>query len=424
MSSAIKFVEEIISTPAILLGLIALAGLILQGAKPEKIIGGTIKTILGFVLVTVGAQVVSESLRGFDELFELSFGVIGVVPNTDAMAATLMNEFGSAAASIMILGFAVNVLLARFTPLKYIFLTGHICLYFAILIAACLTKLGLTDGSLVAVGGILLGVLMVLLPALAQPTMRKITGKNDVALAHAGTIAYWLAAQAGKLFAANKKSTEEINFPKTLNFMRDSSISIALVMFPLYVVVCVWAKSPAEILDGKNFLLYSLIQSVTFAAGVYVILTGVRLVIAEIVPAFKGISKKLVSHAKPAIDCPIVFPYAPNAVLIGFIASFVGCLFGLGVIIFFNGLCASLPLILPGVVPQFFCGATAGVFGNATGGIKGCIVGAFLNGVITSILAALSMELFMDLGYSQVVFGDSDFNILALLLLKLVEWGN
>ena len=29
-----------------------------------------------------------------------------------------------------------------------------------------------------------------------------------------------------------------------------------------------------------------------------------------------------------------------------------------------------LTIVIPGVVPHFFCGATAGVFGNATGGRK------------------------------------------------------
>jgi ascorbate-specific PTS system EIIC-type component UlaA len=32
------------------------------------------------------------------------------------------------------------------------------------------------------------------------------------------------------------------------------------------------------------------------------------MVIAEIVPAFKGIADKLVKDAKPALDCPTVFP--------------------------------------------------------------------------------------------------------------------
>ena len=65
----------------------------------------------------------------------------------------------------------------------------------------------------------------------------------------------------------------------------------------------------------------------------------------------------------PALDCPVVYPYAPNAVLIGFLFSFLGGLAGL----FLLGQ-MKMVLILPGVVPHFFTGATAGVFGNSTGG--------------------------------------------------------
>ncbi|MEE1974331.1 PTS transporter subunit IIC, partial [Maribacter flavus] len=44
----------------------------------------------------------------------------------------------------------------------------------------------------------------------------------------------------------------------------------------------------ASVAKGKHWFMFSLMLSITFAAGVYVILQGVRMVIAEIVPAFKG----------------------------------------------------------------------------------------------------------------------------------------
>ena len=46
-------------------------------------------------------------------------------------------------------------------------------------------------------------------------------------------------------------------------------------------------------------------------------------------------------------------------------------------------------IILPGAVVHFFCGATAGVCGNATGGLKGCVASSYfsrLPSFITSLL--------------------------------------
>lgn len=139
-------------------------------------------------------------------------------------------------------------------------------------------------------------------------------------------------------------------------------------MMIIYLIMAVSAGREyveATFSGGQNYLVYAIIMAITFAAGVFIILQGVRLILAEIVPAFTGFSEKLVPNARPALDCPVVYPYAPNAVLFGFLFSFLGGLVGL----FLLGQ-MKLVLILPGVVPHF-TGATAGVFGNATGGRRG-----------------------------------------------------
>ncbi len=46
-------------------------------------------------------------------------------------------------------------------------------------------------------------------------------------------------------------------------------------------------------------------------------LYGVRQLINQIIPAFQGISEKLIPGAVPAFDVPILFNYKPNAVIIG-----------------------------------------------------------------------------------------------------------
>lgn len=113
------------------------------------------------------------------------------------------------------------------------------------------------------------------------------------------------------------------------------------------------------------------------------------MVIGELVPSFKGISEKVIKDAKAGVDCPIVFPYAPNAVLIGFLCSLIGAGVGLGISIGISaatrGSVNVIPVIIPGIVAQFFLGATTGVFANARGGLLGTIIAAFLNGIIITL---------------------------------------
>lgn len=419
MNNFLVFIQDVLSTPALLIGTMALVGLIAQGRPIEEVIKGTIKTILGFIIIGAGAGILVGALNYFGELFNFTFGVQGVVPNNEAIVSLALNEYAQATALIMAFGMVANLVLARFSQWKFIFLTGHHTLYMAALIAVVLTVGGLEGWQLIVAGSALLGFTMVFFPMLAQKTMFKITGEPSIAFGHFGTLGYVLAAWLGTVFGKGSKSTEDIKFPKRLSFLRDTSVAIALTMFMFFILVSVIAslkpEYTVEMTGGLNWFLFSVIQSLTFAGGVYVVLSGVRLLIAEIVPAFKGISEKIVPNALPALDCPIVFPFAENAVLIGFLVSFIGGLTGLGILVLLGGT-LSLPLILPGVIPHFFCGATAGVFGNATGGRRGAIIGAFGHGLLITFLPAFLMPVLGALGFANTTFSDSDFTAVGIVM--------
>lgn len=415
----LNILTDILSVPAVLVGLIACTGLIAQKKPASETIKGTLKTILGFLVLSGGAGIVVGSLGHFGTMFTSGFHVQGVVPNNEAVVALALKEYGTATALIMVFGMLANILIARFTPMKYIFLTGHHTLYMACLIAVILVVGGLSGATLIIVGSIVLGLVMAFFPAIAQPTMRKITGKDDVAFGHFGTTGYVLSAWVGKLVGKGSKSTEELELPKNLSFLRDSSISISITMGILYVIVAIAAGKEyveSQLSAGQNYIIFSLLQAITFAAGVFVILQGVRLILAEIVPAFTGISMRLVPNAKPALDCPVVFTYAPNAVLIGFISSFIGGILGL----FMLGMLKAT-LILPGVVPHFFCGATAGVFGNATGGRRGAVIGSFAHGLLITFLPVILMPVLGGLGFANTTFSDADFGVVGIILGNIVK---
>ncbi|MCA0170654.1 PTS ascorbate transporter subunit IIC [Bacillus sp. RAR_GA_16] len=411
--------KDILGTPAILVGLFALIGLLLQKKDVANVISGTLKTIMGFVILGAGAGVLVASLDNFSSMFDHAFKIQGIIPNNEAIVALAQDAFGAETAMIMLFGMVANILLARLTPFKYIFLTGHHTMFMACLIAVILSTGGFSGATMIITGSLILGSLMVLLPALLQPYTRKITGSDDFAIGHFGSFGYLIAATVGKAVGKNSKSTEEIKVPKSFNFLRDTSVSVSLTMAILFFVVALFTGPTfieSELSGGTNFLVFSFMQALTFAAGVYIILAGVRMLLSEIVPAFKGIADKVVPNAIPALDAPSVFPFANNAVIIGFFFSFVA-----GLLSMFLLPILGLKVIVPGLVPHFFTGAAAGVFGNATGGRKGAVFGSMANGVIISFLPALLLPVLGSLGFQGTTFGDSDFGVVGLLLGGLIE---
>ncbi|WP_099331220.1 PTS ascorbate transporter subunit IIC [Priestia aryabhattai] len=423
MNQVLNVLVNVLSEPSVLVAIIALVGLLAQKKNLSDTLKGTTKTFVGFLVITAGAGILQQALAPFGEMFKAAFNVNGVVPNNEAIVAIALSKYGSSTALIMFFGMIVNLLIARFTRFKYIFLTGHITLYMSCMIAIILSVSGFTSFSLILFGALTVGIFMTLSPALVQPFIRKLTGNDNVALGHSGAIGFAVGGLVGMAVKGKKEivSTEKINFPKGLGFLRDSTVSIALTMAIFYVIVALFAGPgyvEGKLSDGKNYILFAVLQAGMFSAGVFVILAGVRLVLAEIVPAFKGISSKIVPNSKPALDVPIIYTYAPNAVLIGFFSSFLGGIVSMLILVLSGGI-----IILPGVVPHFFTGAAAGVFGNAMGGVRGAILGSFVNGLLISFMPILLIPVLGDLGLSNATFSDSDFGIVGLFLSGLAHFG-
>ncbi|GAB6137944.1 PTS ascorbate transporter subunit IIC [Halanaerobaculum tunisiense] len=406
-------VNDILSEPAVLVGLMAFIGLIAAKKSFSEIMSGTLKSIIGFVILGAGAGVLVESLNNFGPIIREAFNIHGVIPTNEAIVAMAQETLGKETALIMGFGFLANLAYARFTPLKYVFLTGHHTFFMAALLAAVLGTAGLTGAPLIIVGAVILGFLMVLMPALADIYMKDVTGNDDVALGHFGTTGYITAGFIGKLVGDPEDSTEDIEVPEALGFLKESLLSAALTMIVIFLII-VFKAGPeivGEHAGDQSQFMFAVMQGIKFAAGVSIIMSGVRMILGEIVPAFEGIGEKVVPDAKPALDCPVTFNFAPTAVTIGFLFSFLGGITGM---FFLKPL--GLAVIIPGLVPHFFTGATAGVFGNATGGKKGAIFGSFANGLLITFLPALLLPVLGDLGFANTTFGDADFGVVGILI--------
>lgn len=413
MVNFFEFMLDLLKEPALMVGLIAFIGLVAQKADASAILKGTIKTVMGFLILGFGAGALIGALNNFSTIFTEAFGVSGVIPNNEAIVAIAQEAFGYEMALIMFFSFIVNIVLARITPLKYIFLTGHHTMFMSMLVAVILSTAGITGITLIAFGACIVGSLMVIMPAIAQKYTEKVMGTDQLAIGHFSTLSYVIAGYIGSKFGDVSKSTEHINVPKGLMFLRDTPVAIATTMGVFFLLSSIFAGSDfvEEISGGQNWIVFTFLQSLTFAGGVYIVLQGVKMLIAEIVPAFKGISDKLVPGAKPALDCPMVFPIAPNAVLIGFLCSFAAGLVAMGIQGAFGW-----TVIVAGVVPNFFVGGAAGVYGNATGGLRGAVLGSFAQGLCISFLPMLLLPVLGELGLEATTFSDFDFGVVGLVL--------
>lgn len=415
-----KVVISLLSNAGILVGLISMVGLILQKKSADDVLKGTFKTIIGFLIFNIGSSAISAVLTNFNTLFQKGFGITGVVTQVEAATALAQGKFGTIVAIVMIVGFAANLLFARITPFKNIFLTGQHSLYFACVLTLVLKACNVGNTATAIIGGLLVGLSAAALPAITQPYMRKITGSNDLALGHYNEIAYAFSGFLGSKVGNPEHSTENFKFPKWLSIFRDFTMCVAVVMVIVFYVAAIAAgQATTQKLAGTvNWVVFPLLQGLQFAAGMSVLITGVRMFISEITAAFVSISEKYIPNSRPAVDCPSVFPFAPTAVILGFISAYVAGLVAMaGMIIFKSSI-----VMIPSASIAFFSGGTAGVFGNSTGGWKGCIAGSFVLGILVVTLPLMLYPVFAHLGIVGASFPNVDYNIVGTLLYKITQF--
>ena len=142
---------------------------------------------------------------------------------------------------------------------------------------------------------------------------------------------------------------------------------------------------------NTNWIIYIMHTGLTMSVSIYIILTGVRMFVSEIMTSFQGISQRILPGSVAAIDCAAIFSFSPKAVTLGFISGAIGMITGV-VILLVSG---SPILIVPGFIPMFFDNAVIGIFANKRGGIKAALILTFCSGLIQvfgSALAATAMN--------------------------------
>ena len=403
--------------PTFLLGIVALVGLLLQKKKVNEVIEGTVKTMVGVLVLFAGVDILVNTISPIATLFAQVFPGSGDPIATDWVA--FLGEYGAQVVLVLVFGFLVNLLLARITKLKFVFLTGHILFWNAFIVVGALADGGKINGvALIVLGSILLGIISTVFPALIAKFVYKLTGSEEFSIGHTTTVHAFFGAYIGKLVGDPSKSLEDVKISEGWSFLKSMTVSTSLIMFLLYLVMGFVAglQFAADSFTGGTIWLWFfwiLYQGFLFGVGLTVLLTGVRMMLGEIIPAFHGLAQKVVPDAVPALDCPMVFPYGPNSLAIGFPIAMITSLITL--VLF--GVFGYKYVLLPLVVAAFFDVGPGVILANATGGRRGALVYAALGGVILIVLQALSLPFATNstAGFLNL-FGGNDFSVIAIVI--------
>lgn len=419
--SIINFIAmEIVGNPTILFALIALVGLILLNKPIEEIILGTAKTAIGFIILGGGVDLLFSACTPLTEWVQQILGVEGVVAVDFLVLGSVMENYGSEVGIAVVIAFAINLILARFTRYKYVAAVGHLMVNITAWIVGVLAVSNLSSSSLIITAGIIAGLYFWLTPTINHYFMRnndRLTDEWSVFIPEVLSIA--VASTIGKRIGDPSKRCEDIKVPKSLKWMQDTTVGIAVVAAVFWIIIgLVAGKEAVEVFtDGQNWIMYLIFLGAKFAGGLAIVVYGVRMLLAEIVPAFDGIATKLIPGAIVGLDYPTIFHFSPSAVFIGFIFNLFG-----GVLATILMVLVKFPtFVIPGVWVNFWVGSAMGVFADAYGGRRATMIISFTLGFLIPFGWALGYPLSGAIVGSGAIMDNTDAGTIGLLFEYLVN---
>ncbi len=412
------FVNNILTKPQYMIGLIVLIGYLLLRKPWYDTVSGTLKAIVGYMILSVGSggliNAIKPILYGLGGRFGLQAAIIdpyngqnAVQAAADAGDAVLGGQAFSQVMLLMAIAFVANLVLVRFnriTKLRSVFTTGNVQIQQAStafwLILFALPGLKTMPVATLVVMAVLLGLYWAVGTNLLVGYTQELTDGAGFSLAHQQMFGIFISATlAGKIAEHDKKKAaknpnkkqgifdkkiEDIELPGWMQIFNDNMVCTSLLMLIFFGILLLAIGKPYLVEIGEmgaadSFFFYVLGKALSFAANLAILQLGVRTMVAELTLSFKGISDKVLPSAVPGVDCAVSFSFgSPNAVTIGFLAGAIGEAIAMICLVVFH----SPTLIVAGFIPMFFDNAVIAVYANHKGGLKGAILFPFLSGLL------------------------------------------
>ena len=407
------FATNILQQPAWMIGLIVLLGYILLRKPWYDVLGGTIKAVVGYMILAVGSGGLVSNFRpvlvGLKERFNLDAMVIDPYFGQNAVTAGVEEVFKKSFSQVMMLlliAFIVNIILVRLrkiTKLRSLFTTGHVQVQQAStafwLILFALPALKDNNTALLIVMAVVLGLYWAVGSNLTIEPTQELTDGAGFCLGHQQIMGVALFSWiAGKMHERDEKKgkkvsrrIEDIELPGFMSIFNENMVCTALLMTVFFGAILLilgrdYLIEAGFLGENASFLFYILTLCLNFAVYLAILQLGVRTFVTELTQSFQGIANKLLPGSVPAVDCAVTYGFgSPNAVPIGFLCGAVGQFLAIGVLI----LLQSPVLVIAGFVPVFFDNATIAVYANNKGGMKAAMILPFISGLCQVFGSAL-----------------------------------
>ena len=390
LKTIFDIVYELLTQPAIIIGLLVATGYALSKKTKIQVITGGVSAAVGLMLVLFGGRMFSEGFKPVVEEVSNIYGIQGYLMDSYAMKASTQEVLGDNfgfVGYVFLIAFMVNVILVyfnKYTKAKGIFLTGNAGVAHSQALLWLLSYwLDMSWIPTIILSGILLGIYWAIATTVPIKAINKITDNAGFTIGHNQNFGIWFFSKFAHWFGdPEKDDAENLNMPGWLGVFNHNVTAIAITMtiFTGGFLLTIGISNIEVLSEGQPWYIYVINLGLEFSMYMVILLQGVRMMVGEITASFKGIQEKLIPNAVPAIDVAALLPFSANAATLGFMFTTFGTIFSMLLLLVFK----SPIMVIPGFIPLFFSGGPIGVLANKFGGYKSVMVCGILLGMIQS----------------------------------------
>lgn len=424
-------VNDILKQTPIFMGLIACVGLLIQRKSGREVVEGTLKTIVGMIVYNLGVSLLCEAILAINDILRPTLSADGVYPFPDIATgvAYTVDVVAQNVIQIMIISWFVHILIVRVFHkwFKCVYLTVHMMInQSALNILFWHFAMGL-EGVPMYVACIAINVIyFTVTPMLTYKESMELSN-GAFALGHMNQLGAWVGAKLGKLVGDPKKdNAERLKLPGWLSMFGDMTLNMSITMPITFLIIGIIAlivgnADAVSALEtqaaGQNPIMWLITKGLSFTGGLVVLIYGLRMFIASMIPAFRGFTEKILPGCVPALDCMVFAPYSQMGAALGFIGNAVAAILVAVCLAVFN----APVFVFPSLAICFFDGVPEGVFGNHTGGWKGALLAGFIGGIVLHLGVLLLNPLTGPLFSQGVQYGNFDTSSFNAILFFIIH---